>query len=115
MSKVRMATKKEVFRSKVHKFFDEAAERLKTAFSDAWEFLYPFIKVFMSEVGQAVAAAAIEAVQAIADSMGDADGNTKREEAKKIILAKLESQGIKVGISVIYAAIEAAVQKLKAK
>jgi hypothetical protein len=89
------------------------SEKLKVLFSGLWVFLGPFVKLFLSGVGTALAKAAMDAVTATATSMGDADGDAKRREAFRQIRAELTRQGIQVGASAINAAIEAAVQKLK--
>lgn len=104
-----------VFKQKVHKYFDLTIAKLKVAFGEVWDFLYPFIQLFMSEMGQAVAAAAMVAVTECAATMGEADGQEKRKAAYDKMVAILAAKGITVGASVIYAAIEAAVQNLKMK
>ena len=37
-----------VFKQKVHKYFDLTIAKLKVAFGEVWDFLYPFIQLFMS-------------------------------------------------------------------
>ena len=66
----------------------------------------------MSQAGQILADAAMSAVMVMADQT--IPSSEKREEAFKIIVEDLKKKGITVSSSIIYAAIEAAVQKLKA-
>jgi ribosome-associated translation inhibitor RaiA len=93
------------------------SERLKLVFSKIWDFLAPFVKVFLSSAGNILAASAITAVKTVAQTMGEADGAAKRKAAFTTIVTALKGQGITLGVqvttSMIYAAIEAAVQKLK--
>jgi len=88
-------------------------QKTKIVFSNIWNFLGPFVKIFLSEAGQILAASAIKAVTAVATNMQSADGDEKRKAALNIIKADLIGQGIYLGTSMINAAIEAAVQKLK--
>ena len=88
-------------------------EKMKVVFSDIWDFLAPFVKIFLSGAGMILAEVAMKAVTEIALTMGDADGDTKRKEAFQRIQAELIAKGITLSVSVINAAIEAAVQKLK--
>lgn len=104
-----------VIRQKIHEYFDKAIAKLKVAGGEVWDFLYPFIQLFMSETGQAVAAAAMVAVTECAATMGEANGQEKRKAAYDKMVYILATKGILVGTSVIYAAIEAAVQNLKMK
>lgn len=95
------------------------SEKLKLVFSRMWDFLAPFVRVFLTSAGNILAASAIAAVKTMAQTMGDADGNDKRKAAFDGIVTDLKRQGITLGVqvttSMIYAAIEAAVQKLKAE
>lgn len=102
-----------VIKAKIHEFFDKAIAKLKVVGGEVWDFLYPFIQLFMSEMGQAVAQAAMVAVTECAATMGEADGQEKRKAAYDKMVAILAAKGITVGASVIYAAIEAAVQRIK--
>ena len=104
-----------VIKEKIHKYFDLTLAKLKLGLGEVWEFLLPFIQLFCSEMGQAVAAAAMVAVTECAATMGGADGQEKRKAAYDKMVADLAAKGITVGASVIYAAIEAAVQNIKAK
>jgi len=88
-------------------------EKMKAVFSNIWDFLAPFVKLFMSSAGMILAEVAMKTVTEIALTMGDADGDAKRKEALKRIQAELIGKGIALGISVINSAIEAAVQRLK--
>lgn len=88
-------------------------EKMKIVFSGIWDFLAPFVKIFLSSAGVILAEVAMKAVTEIALTMSDADGDAKRKEALKRIQAELIGRGIVLGVSVINAAIEAAVQKLK--
>ncbi len=101
-------------RAEVKEFFKEVQAKMKVAFGKAWEFLYPFIKLFMSKAGLVLATSAITAVKAVAETMKEADGDAKRKAAFESIKNDMEAQGIAIGASCIYAAIEAAVQKIKA-
>ena len=66
----------------------------------------------MSQAGQILADAAMSAVMVMADQ--NIPTSEKREEAFKLIVEDLKKKGITVSSSIIYATIEAAVQKLKA-
>lgn len=92
--------------------FSDIWEKIRMITSDVWDFLHPFIEVFLTEAGQALAKAALSAVSTIATTMNDADGDTKRKAAFELILKDLEAQGIQMGTSMINAALEAAVQKI---
>ena len=92
-------------------------EKMKFLASGMWDFLRPLIRVFLSNIGPVLAAAATTAVQVAAVK---AIANTeKRDSAYKDILVELEKQGFKLGAdfteSMVNAAIEAAVQGLKDK
>lgn len=82
-------------------------------FSRAWDFVRPMVLQFMSEAGQVLAKSALSAVTVVAQSYGSADGDVKRKAAFDLIAKDLQQQGITIGTSLIYSAIEAAVQKLK--
>ena len=89
-------------------------EKMKVVFSNIWEFLAPFVKIFLSSAGQILATVAMQAVLDVQVSFSDADGDTKRKEAFERIKKELMARGIALASSVVYAAIEAAVAKLKA-
>jgi hypothetical protein len=86
-------------------------------FSSIWDFLAPFVKIFISSAGQILAASALQAVRTVATYAIDND-ETKRAKAFSMIVSDLKSKGLGIGIeittSMINAAIEAAVQKMKA-
>lgn len=88
-------------------------QKIKFIFSQIFKFLEPFIKIFLAKSGKILAEAAMRAVVATAASYRDSDGETKRKEAFKMIKEDLERREIELGASVINAAIEAAVAKLK--
>jgi hypothetical protein len=89
-------------------------ERLKVLFSDVWGFLAPFLRLFLTDAGRLLASSAMEVVTEIAETMLDKDGEEKRRAAFIRISDDLRSGGIRLGASVINAAIEAAVQRLRA-
>lgn len=86
-------------------------EKMKILMSTVWEFLLPFFRQMMTESGQILANVAMNAVTAVAK--GELSDSDKRTAAFNIIISQLEKQGIELGTSLINAAIEAAVQKLK--
>ena len=86
---------------------------LKILFVAIGVFLAPFIRQFLTDIGIALAEAAMEAVQAVADS--GLSGEEKRKEAFRLIYERLKAKGIEVSSSLINGAIEAAVAKLKSK
>jgi hypothetical protein len=94
-------------------------EKLKILSSSVWTFLLPFVRQMISKSGTILAAAALEAVKAVASNLTGATNNEKRDLAFNSIVRNLESQGIKVGVdvgtSLVYAAIETAVQAMKAE
>ena len=92
--------------------------KAKLVCSSIWGFVEPFVKIFLSKAGPVLASAAMQAVQATAVSLAAKDGSTKRDNAYQLIVEDLKTQGLSIGVdvttSMINAAIEAAVQKLKA-
>lgn len=88
-------------------------EKMKILMSGVWEFLLPFFRQMMTQSGQILASAAMAAVTAAAQ--GDMTNEERRTAAFNSILADLQKQGISMGTSIINAALEAAVQKLKDK
>lgn len=92
--------------------------RFKLLFSSLWAFLQPFVNVFLSEFGPALAKSALAAVKITAANLAAEPGSVKRENAYTLIVSDLRHQGIQIGAqvtsSMINAALEAAVQKLKA-
>jgi hypothetical protein len=93
------------------------SERIKLVFSGMWGFIGPFVKMFLSKAGPVLAAAALAAVKATAEHMTKSSGAEKRDAAYDAIVTDLRKQGINIGVdvttSMINAAIEVAVQKLK--
>ena len=91
-------------------------EKIKILFSKIWDFIAPFVKIFLSSAGQILAASAMEAVKVVATYAMDND-EEKRHTAFELIVKDLKTKGIELGVqisvSMINAAIEAAVQKLK--
>lgn len=94
-------------------------DKLKLLFSSAWDFLVPFVRLFLSRAGQEVLPLALLAVRRMAETMGQADGEAKRTAAFEQIKADAARKGLTVGVdvttSLINAAIEVAVQSLKAR
>lgn len=92
-------------------------EKIKILTSSIWAFILPFVRQLMSAVGPILAQAAIAAVTNAATNAG-ASNAEKRDAAFNDIVTSLEAQGIKLGVdittSLINAAIEVALQKLKA-
>jgi hypothetical protein len=91
-------------------------EKIKFLASSMWEFLKPFIKIFLTDFGPVLAAAAMAAVVATESNLTGATGIDKRNAAYAQIVKELELKGIVLGtqvtVSMINAAIEAAVQRL---
>jgi hypothetical protein len=91
-------------------------EKIKIMSSGVWLFVLPFLRSMMKQAGPILAAAALSAVKAAATNTG-ASGTEKRAAALDSIGKELQSQGIKIGVdvstSLINAALEMAVQKLK--
>jgi hypothetical protein len=92
-------------------------DKLKLLFSNIWSFISPFVKIFAQAAGPLLAASALTAVKTVSQYAIDNDED-KRRQAFKLIEQDLKTQGIAIGVtittSMINAAIEAAVQKLKA-
>ena len=86
-------------------------DKIKFLMSDLWGFLWPFILVMLTSGGQLLAASAMAAVAAMATS--DLSGPDKRDMALDMIKKDLRAGGITIATSVINAALEAAVVKLK--
>ena len=86
---------------------------IKLYASSAWGFLLPFLKIFLSQAGQVLASVAMNTVKNVALNYASEPGDKKRVIAFDHIQNELANQGIKIGASVINAAIEAAVQRLK--
>lgn len=92
-------------------------EKVKIIMSNIWVFVLPFLRQLMKQAGPVLASAALAAVQATASSLKAASGTEKRQAAFDAIVADLSSQGLQIGIdvstSMINAAIEVALQKIK--
>jgi hypothetical protein len=89
-------------------------EKIKLFFSSIGDFLTPFIKIFLSSAGAILAEIAMKTVQNVAVDPKILTNDDKRKEAFSMIKGELAQRGITMASSMIYAAIEAAVQKLKA-
>jgi LL-H family phage holin len=88
-------------------------QSLKLSFSKAFGLLLPFIKRMASDAGIFALEMAIIYVPQVADSFKDKDGAEKRKEVFRMIQEAAKAKGIVLADSVINAAIEAAVAKLK--
>lgn len=86
---------------------------LKAVTSGIWTFILPFLKILLTQGGQLLAQTAMNTVTAVAANYAAAPGDQKKAIAFDVITASLKKQGIEMGASVINAAIEAAVQKIK--
>lgn len=85
--------------------------KIKLIISSVYEFLKPVIDIFLSEIGPLLAQIAMEAVKIMANK--DISNSEKREAAFEHVKSELLSRGISIGSSIMYLAIEIAVQKLK--
>lgn len=92
---------------------------IKLISSSIWSFVLPFIKLMLSQAGPILAAAALEAVKAVAANASGSTDAEKRNLAFDAIGRSLKTKGIEIGVGVstalVNAAIEAAVLKLKEK
>jgi len=86
---------------------------LRLLTSNIWEFVKPFLVILLSNSGQILAQAAMNAVTNVALAYGNSSGEQKRQLALDSVGKELQRQGIEMGASVINMALEAAVQKLK--
>ena len=86
-------------------------EKIKVLNSKVWAFLEPLVKLFLTTAGQILAEIALREVKSL--MLSDFTPAEKREQAYKRISTELMGRGIQLGASVIYAAIEIAVQKIK--
>lgn len=86
---------------------------LKAVTSGIWTFILPFLKILLTQGGQLLAQTAMNTVSAVAANYAAAPGEQKKAIAFDVITASLQKQGVQLGASVINAAIEAAVQKIK--
>lgn len=83
-------------------------EKLKFISSQAWEFLYPFIKMLLSQIGPMIMQSAMAAVKTAAAET-TMSNSAKRDLAFKMIAEDLPD----IATSVINLAIEVAVTKFK--
>jgi len=86
-------------------------DKLRFIMSEMWAFLWPFIKILLTQSGKLLAQLAMQAVATMASS--EMSGPEKREAAVALVKDGLKTQGVVLATSVINAAIEAAVLKLK--
>lgn len=84
---------------------------IKFYWSQAYQFLLPFIKILMSQIGEALTKSAIAAVKTAQESGLDNAG--KRDLAFQQIASDMAEAGFSIAASVINLALEAAVTKLK--
>lgn len=90
-------------------------DKIRFLLSSVWDFLFPFIKVMITDAGNTLATAAYESVTIVAATCTDKTGPEKREIAFKRVAATLTTAGIVVSKAFINAAIEAAVIKINDK
>jgi LL-H family phage holin len=88
-------------------------QSLKLTFSKVFELLLPFIKRMASDAGIFALEMAVIYVPQVANSLKDKDGAEKRKEVFRLIQEAAKAKGIVLADSIINAAIEAAVAKLK--
>lgn len=84
---------------------------IKLFMSDVWIYLKPLVFTFISATGQTVLKIAIDIVSGL--EAEDLSSSEKREQAFNRIKGELEVKGVEAKTSIINAAIEIAVQKLK--
>lgn len=91
--------------------------KIKLVLSKIWDFLEPFIKIFLSSTGQILGGVALQVVADIAKDTSIVTDEDKRKAAFDKIVVDLKGKGIELGLqvttSMINSAIEVAVQKLK--
>ncbi len=78
--------------------------------SAVWSFMLPLAKQFLTKEGAVLVVAASDAVKSVSESMPGAKGAEKRQAALRMIVTALAVQGVTIASSLIYAAIETAVQ-----
>lgn len=92
-------------------------DRLRIITSSIWQFVLPFLRQMMTKAGPVLATSALAAVKLVAENLNDKSGAEKRDLAFATIKSDLASKGVEIGVqvstSMINAAIEMAVQKLK--
>jgi len=93
-------------------------ERVKFIFSEMGQWLWPFIRQFLTAMGPVVAASATQAVAIVAE-YGLTNSDDKSREAFRLIEADLKRQGKVVGVhvatSMVNGAIEIAFKNMMAK
>ena len=90
-------------------------ENFKIISSKVFQFFLPLIQKFLQEGGPIILSLAFEIIPVIAMTHKGADGDAKRKEAFRQISERAKAQGIVISSSLINAAIELAVAKLKEK
>jgi hypothetical protein len=88
-------------------------QRIKIIFSSMWDFVSPFFIMLLKQGGTALLQSASVAVRRVETDLQGASGEEKRKAAFDIVKSEMQSRGEQVATSVINAAIEVAVQKLK--
>lgn len=89
-------------------------DKIKLLFSNIWEFLAPFVMMFLKKSGQVLMGMAIEIVKTIAadPSMLSKSGQEKRELAIKELKHRALSSGLTISTTVALNMIQAAFTKL---
>lgn len=91
---------------------------IKLFFTSVWTFIKPFVITLMTKSGTILASAALQAVNVTAQNCLGQSDTEKRDSAYKLIVEDLKKQGIEIGVeisvSMVNAAIELAVQNMKA-
>ena len=88
-------------------------DKFKFIMSGLWVFLRPFVNSLLTTAGTILIQSAMAAAMAVATNMQDKTGEEKRNEALRMIKDDLQAKGIAMTASVINAALEAAVVKMK--
>jgi len=92
-------------------------EKMKLAMTSIFDFCLPFLRQMARDAGPILAKAALAAVKIVAANYSGASSSEKRDAALQLITRDLQKQGIIVGVNVgtslVNAAIEMAVQKIK--
>ncbi len=86
---------------------------MKLYWSAAWGALLPLIKLFLTTEGLLILKAAQKAAGEVVLNMPGTTGTQKREAAIRIVTAELIKQKLPVSVSMIYAAVKAAVLSQK--
>jgi hypothetical protein len=88
-------------------------ENFKIIGSKVFQFFIPLIQRFLQEGGPIILEMAFKYVPQIAASMSDKDGESKRKEVIRLMMEEAKLRGITLSMSLVNAAIELAVAKLK--